>query len=245
MFSQGSARESCSPDALISALEADRRHTSEMLHDHLGQLLTLARMEVASIPAEDLRYRETCQKVLARLDDCLDAVRRIARTLHPAMLEDLGLLAALDTLVEDMDSCTPYPVTIARPPSLPPIPRDHELILFRTIQEALTNALRHAGARRIEVRIEIRDGGIYASVEDDGAGFDNRAANHERSIGLLCMRERVLRVGGEWALVSRPGNGTRIAVYLPPDVPVFRAAPRSLPAGLPPSPGRSPRRRGR
>ena len=199
-------------------IEAERRRLAGEVHDQLGQMLTLLRLELDQLAAGAGR-RESLRAVLARLrshvDDALQASRRIALRMRPAML-DFGLVPALRWLAADFDARMGRPCVFGHcEDAETPLPDAAATALFRIAQEAMSNAARHAGPCEILVRLERAGRSLRLVVTDDGCGFDPAAVRGRARLGLSGMRERAQRVGARWTLHSAPGQGTRIEVLLP------------------------------
>lgn len=160
-------------------------------------------------------------EVRATLGEATDTMRRFARGLYPPALDDVGLAAAVRAYADTLSERGGPRITLAAADVHGLLSRERELALYRVLQEALANAVRHAGARSVEVRIARRGGEVVASVEDDGAGFDVEAREAEHPcLGLLAMRERALYAGGGATVESAPGRGTRIRAALPVETSV-------------------------
>lgn len=207
----------------LDRLEQERRDISRELHDEIGQLLTAVRLRINNALATN--ERESRIQQLRQADEetgrVLDVVRRLSRTLHPTMLDDFGLPAALQWLCDSMLSALPTPPVLDFDAvELDPRPESHiETACFRIAQEALTNILKYAEATRIRVALELADGGLALEVSDNGGGFDVDAAtvavSQGRSLGLIGMRERATLAGGHFELQSLPGKGTRVRAWMP------------------------------
>ena len=187
---------------LLSAREEERRRISRRLHDELGQTLAAARWALAS---GDLTEAE---RLLAA---AVEGVRSLARDLRPPLLDELGLGPALRNLVERFSAAAGVEVRADLPEGR--FPERIETAAFRTLQEALENVRRHAGARRVSLRLEREGGALVGEVRDDGRGFDLRRT--PEGLGLSGMREWVSLVGGELSVESAPGRGTLVRFVIP------------------------------
>lgn len=198
----------------ITAREAERRRIGQELHDEIGQRLTGLLLQLGrtlrNVPPEQ-RAELVATRDLAR--STLDEVGRLAWQLRPGILDDLGLAEALRALVGDLDGPGDAVVKLRLEQPIPPLDADAELALYRIAQEAATNALRHAGAGRVDVTFTTRDGLVLLEVSDDGAGLEGT----EEGPGLRGMRERALLVGAKLTIESRPGAGTTVSLALPTD----------------------------
>lgn len=203
---------------ITRAQEEERRRVSRELHDGTAQDLVLlgrlldelideARAERRS-SAELLRVRETSREIL-------DSVRRFSRDLRPSVLDDLGLIPALEWLVADLMDRQDISAQFQQDGEPRRLAAETELALFRITQEALNNVQHHAHAEAVRVRISFNGEEVALTVEDDGRGFDPASLSalaRSSRLGLLGMRERAQLVGGRMSVESRPGEGTRVAV---------------------------------
>lgn len=201
---------------LHTTREEERRRLARNLHDELGALLTAAKLDAARIRARLGDTAPEAQERLAHLVKTLNAGialgRGIIEDLHPSTLDNLGLVAALEILVREFGErsgvtthCSLAPVSLA--PSA-------ELVLYRLVQEAITNISKYAAARNVHITLADHDGQVLLSVEDDGVGFDPSLPVRS-AYGLVGMRFRVEAERGRLTIVSAPGRGTRVQVSLP------------------------------
>ena len=205
--------------ALLTAQEAERHRISNELHDQLGHALILMKMRLALI-ARDLPpgARAGCDELGGHVDATLEDVRRLARDLRPAVLEELGLSSALKWLA---DSCSQSarPVQAVIEDVDPQVPRASRVTVYRIVQQALCNAARHSRARHVALTVRRDREEISFVVEDDGEGFDPaRVAAMDPGhggLGLATMAERAAMIGGTLSVWSQIGKGTRIALSVP------------------------------
>ena len=188
---------------LLRAQEDERRRIARELHDEAGQALTAVKIEL------DLEGRT---EAAARVGRVLAQVRDLSNLLRPSALDDLGLVPALGSLVEEFARTTRIDARLEAGDALPPVATERQVVIYRAAQEALTNVARHAGARRVVVRLAAADGGVRLAIEDDGRGVAGEPRPH---LGLLGMRERVAAAGGTLAASGRPGHGFRVVVQVP------------------------------
>jgi PAS domain S-box-containing protein len=203
-------------ERLMEVQEEERRKVSATLHDELGQVLTLARMELESIASRDKKVKAGLANIDRRLDGALQSVRRIAVSLRPPILDDLGLAVALQSLTEDLCAGTRLQCSFRQTGSEPRLSQAAETCLYRVLQESLTNAVRHARASSVEVELSSGAGTVQLRIKDDGRGFDP-AARASSGLGLTGMRMNLHRLGGELLIESAAGAGATITATLPAD----------------------------
>jgi two-component system, NarL family, sensor histidine kinase UhpB len=211
------AERRASARAMLEGREAERRSVARDLHDEVGQTLTalLAQLErcARNAPAELQPELAEAQEVArASLRD----VRRVVTRLRPDTLEDLGLVSALRALTRRVSDRTGLPVSHELDPHMPALDPQAELVVYRIAQEAVTNAVRHSGASKVELRVNCHDGDVTLVVTDDGDGL--RAADGPTS-GIRGMHERALLVGGTLRVGNRPTGGVEVRL----DVPILEA----------------------
>ena len=205
--------------AAHAAREQEKNRIARELHDELGQSLTMLRMDVAwcraHVPDSVEGFAAKLDRMEALLKTTVTATRRIASDLRPLMLDDLGLVPALEWLVQNMSqrSSVRCQFSIDDPAlSLPPA---HSTAVFRIVQEALTNIAKHANASHAEVSIRREGDALQVRVRDDGIGFAMDDPRKPDSFGLLGLRERITLLRGSATIESAPGAGTTIAIELP------------------------------
>lgn len=208
-------------EAMTGSQEEERRRISRELHDDTVQnLLAIQRaLELEQARVEDPGLQESLQRVQRMLDQTMQGVREISLDLRPMVLEDLGLVPAIRTLLERRSGEAEFVAQLqvrGAPAALPP---EHELALYRITQEALSNIRNHAGAATVQISLRFGDSAVELEIEDDGQGFalpDSLARLAQAgSFGLMGIQERVRAIGGELEIDSRPGRGTRIRVSIP------------------------------
>ncbi|QNK73767.1 cache domain-containing protein [Variovorax sp. PAMC28562] len=204
---------------VVSSQEDERARVSRELHDHICQLLVsikyqfelvghrLAHPGNAPVTAID--------KEIGALSQAIGEVRRISHDLRPALLDDLGLPAALEHIGNELAQRSGLTVTVSPHVHEERLPELQAVSLFRVAQEALRNVERHAGARHIDIRLDDAHDRLELRITDDGRGFDVQNVEHskDRGIGLTNMRERVERNGGSFQLISQPGRTSLIASF--------------------------------
>ncbi len=199
--------------------EAERLRIARELHDELAQWLTAIKMDVSwlssHLPREQPQLVDKAEKMKKLVDTTVASVRRIAADLRPVMLDDLGLVAALESLLHDLSQRTGIVVAFKADEAGLNFGEPLSSALYRIAQEALTNVARHAQAT--EVRIGIRNDGdrLVLTVSDNGRGFDPAAETGRKSYGVLGIRERAYTLGGAASIESHPGGGTVVEVVIP------------------------------
>ena len=206
--------------------EDERTQIAREVHDELGQALTALKMDIAWVIRRVTANAQVTEKLaeMARsCDEIIGSVRRISAELRPGILDDLGLAAAIEWQVEEFTKRTGIPCALLSTLGHPQLERDLATAVFRIFQEALTNIARHASASHVRVALELERGRIKLEVEDDGVGIPESAGN--TSLGLLGMRERARRLGGECDIRRVEPRGTLVRVSVP-----LRFPPASEPA---------------
>jgi two-component system sensor histidine kinase UhpB len=197
--------------------EKEVTRISREIHDELGHALTALRLDLGwmlpKLQRNRAPVREKAVEMLGLVDTTIDSVRRIAAGLRPPVLEDLGLTAALEPLLQRFAGQTGLAVELEADSDEVPIVARRAL--YRIVQEALTNIIRHAQARQVRVSLECSTDGIALEVTDDGIGIPGGAIDDPGSLGLVGMRERAAALGATFDMQSAPGQGTTIRVVLP------------------------------
>ncbi len=203
---------------LNERLEEEAKRIAHALHDEAGQFLACVHIAVDEI-GRDLPApsRERLQEVRKLLDHIEDGLRRLSHELRPTVLDDLGLMPALEFLAEGVSKRADLPISVEGP-------RDRrfpfliETAIYRVVQEALNNVAKHAHATCVQIGVGRQPGMIRCSVKDNGVGFDVSAAmerNGQRGLGLTGIRERLDALGGKLEIFSQPGNGTEMVITVP------------------------------
>lgn len=205
---------------VIAAQELERRRLARELHDETGQALTSILLGLRGIRAA--RSATEAEHVETELREivvqALQDVRRLAVELRPTALDDFGLVPALERLAETFAERSDVETVVEPHLGAERLPPEAETALYRLVQEALTNVVKHAEASQVSIVLTRRDGGVTALIEDDGHGFDVDQVDNA-ALGLVGMRERLALLGGTLAIESAPGEGTTIAAYLPLTAP--------------------------
>ena len=201
--------------------EDERAHLARELHDGATQTMVSAKLLVESAIAQLERENRPPPRALATalsgLKQSLNEVRRISHRLRPAMLDELGLPAALELLAREANDGGPTSVELRVGGEASPLPEEVKTALFRVSQEALANVAKHAGARRVELCLVFSAEGVALDISDDGRGFEVDAIQLDpnRGIGLRNMRERLASIGGTFEVHATPGAGTLLLAKVP------------------------------
>jgi len=202
--------------ALLHAREEERRRLRRDLHDGLGPVLAAVGLKLDAATSYLGRDEESARRLLTEarrdLTSAMSDTRRLVRGLRPPALDELGLVGAVQQLIEGFAGPEgDGPLISMMADKLPPLPAAVEVEAYRIVQEAVTNAVRHAQAQRCEVRISVIDDSLRVSVSDDGVGADDGRSG----VGLESMRERAEQLGGECRMVRGETSGTRLEATLP------------------------------
>ena len=206
---------------LESAKEDERARISRELHDEFGQTLTAAKLTLQMLRqgATDPAVTDGLAHSVAMVDSMIRQARDIARGLRPPLLDEAGLVPALQQFVQAASGRSGLRVDLTAGPGVDQIPRGLNTVAFRIVQEAVSNALRHSGAKSIAVALGVESGRLNIVVEDDGVGFDPAAVEKRtrrgEHLGLLGMKERVHSAGGTVEFQARTGGGSRVLAVLP------------------------------
>ena len=205
---------------MVEQHEEERRRLSRELHDETAQVFSAVKMELGLL-REKVRPEQAARlsQVLELIDTGIQSIRNVTNDLRPSLLDDLGLLPALRSLVAEFSARSGIRTDLAAPSVMPPLSREAELALFRALQEALSNVLRHAGARVVDVGISINVDGVLLQVSDDGRGLPSGMSPEQLELtghmGLAGMRERITALGGTVRLRSRGEAGALLEVLVP------------------------------
>jgi PAS domain S-box-containing protein len=202
---------------LLRAQEEERRRVAREMHDQLGQELIALKMNLQTARADSPEGERRLDDSTLIVEQLIEQVRDLALELHPAVLDDVGLVAALEWLCARQSARSGIPIEVHGERPLPRVTREAEAALFRIVQEATSNALKHARAHGVTVMLHHDPTQLEIAVEDDGCGFEPELAErqHPDSLGLISMRERADLIGAAFDVRSSPGQGTRIVVRLP------------------------------
>ncbi len=202
---------------LVEAQENERRSISRELHDEVGQALTGVLVEMANLSTH-IRSRDLdavavkADEIKKLLENSISVVRNMALLLRPSMLDDLGLVPALHWHAREVAKRTGIRIKVAAAQVPEDLPEEHKTCVYRVVQEALHNSVRHSGAHNVRVAVRQEQDRLLLSIEDDGAGFNPQL---DRGLGLLGIEERVSHLGGRFEVNSTPGRGSVLSITLP------------------------------
>ena len=204
---------------LQSLMEEERTRISREIHDELGQSLTALKFDLSAmgkkLPEDQTLLTENTGAMVKLVDSIIKAVQRISLELRPGLLDDLGLVAAIEWKAKKFHQRTGIPCRVILDPRDMDIDPERSTAIFRIFQEALTNIVRHAVATKVEANLEDRDGMLTLEVGDNGRGITEEQASGSKSLGLIGIRERVRRLEGEVLIDGSPHAGTVIRVNIP------------------------------
>lgn len=205
---------------VVEQHEEERRRISRELHDESAQVFSAVKMELAMLRDSTTAGATTrLDRVIALVDTGIASIRNVVNDLRPSLLDDLGLLPALRSLAERIEARSGLEISLDAPASLPPLSKEAELVLYRAMQEALTNVVRHAEATAVEVGLRVIGDEVVLTVWDDGRGLPEGTTPEEFQraghMGLTGMRERVHGIGGRMHAENIAGGGMRVEVVVP------------------------------
>lgn len=213
---------------LVAAQEEERKKLSRELHDHVGQMLTALRMEIGRVErlSGEEEQRQSVNECRQLVDTMVRTVRDLALGLRPSMLDDFGLQPALEWHVRDLERRHGVRVELEISGDIGQLSERYRTCVYRVIQEALTNCIRHARAARIRVAVNASADRLEVTVADDGIGLD--PSRRRQGLGLLGIEERVKELGGTTLIRSSNGGGTSINIRLPLAEPAQEVAVASV-----------------
>jgi PAS domain S-box-containing protein len=203
---------------LQSMREEERTNIAREIHDELGQVLTALKMDTVWLGSKYKELEPVAEKTRSMadlIDSTIRTVKRICTELRPGVLDDLGLIAAIEWQAEEFQKRTGIDCEVSFNPNDVSLDRGLSTAIFRILQEALTNVIRHAEAKRVRVLLERGDGRVLLRVEDNGKGITEDQISDHHSFGLIGIRERARFLGGEVRISGSPGKGTTLTVSLP------------------------------
>jgi signal transduction histidine kinase len=207
---------------VLQVQEEERKRISRDLHDEITQTLVGINIHLESLSREATTHPGRLKAKIVRtqrvVEKAVDSVHRFARELRPAMLDDLGLIPALQTFLKAFTQKTGIRVSLNASIEIEQVKGTRRAALYRVAQEALTNVSRHSRATQAEVILQRVPGGVLMQVKDNGKSFDVESVRHDKQgkrLGLIGMQERMEMVGGKFSVLSAPGQGTTIQAQIP------------------------------
>ena len=203
---------------LVSVREEERTHIAREIHDELGQVLTGLKMDVSwlaqRLDAKQKALQGKTQSMCGLIDSAIGTVRKIASGLRPEILDQMGLVAAINWQAKDFQKRTGIRCRVDVPPEGIKLDLERSTTTFRIFQEILTNVARHAHASRVDVKFALTDAQMTLEVADNGVGIPDAKLNG-KSLGLLGIQERALHFNGDVTINGAAGQGTRVTVSIP------------------------------
>ncbi len=203
---------------LQTVSEEERKKIAREIHDEMGQTLTALKFDLAWISdryKDDESFIERKNSMTKLVDSAISAVKRISTDLRPGVLDHLGLSAAIEWYAAEFRKRTYIDCEVVFTPNDIALDGDRSTTIFRIFQESLTNVARHAGATRVRVNLEMKQGSITLRVEDNGRGISEAEIADRQSFGLIGIRERVRAFNGDLKIAGVPNQGTTLEVSLP------------------------------
>lgn len=203
---------------LQSVREEERARMAREIHDELGQALTAIKIDLASLVNQlppDQQQALRGESIMKLIDGTIQTVRRISTELRPGILDDLGLVAAVEWAAEEFQARTGTKCSVGVPPGDLSLDPERATALFRIFQETLTNVARHANATEVHVQLANDERDVSLEVRDNGNGISDEQRVAPNALGILGMLERALLLGGELTINGVPGRGTTVRVRIP------------------------------
>lgn len=203
--------------AVLTAEEEERKRVARDLHDDTAQSLTAVLLQLKLLGSQlgTDEASEALSEAREQVVQTLEGVHRMSLNLRPPSLEEMGLIAAIESRIDDLRGLDGVRLQFRHPKSGGRLAPTKELVLYRVVQEALTNVLKHSGANQVLVELASRDGSTTVSVADNGVGFEPTDVGPGSGLGLFGMNERMAMVGGQLTISSTPGHGCEIRASVP------------------------------
>ena len=199
--------------------EEERTNIAREIHDELGQQLTGLKMYISwltkKIKPQEPEIQTKFANTMDLIEDTIKSVRKISTELRPSMLDDLGLLAAMEWQSNEFEKRSGIPIELINLTNNQPIPHKYTTGLFRIFQESLTNVARHADAKKVTSSLLFKDSELTLNIQDDGKGFVLRNIGSKKTLGLFGMKERAMEMGGSYEIITEPGFGTTVSIKIP------------------------------
>jgi signal transduction histidine kinase len=199
--------------------EEERTRIARKIHDDLGQALTALKIDLSwldkKLASQQDLIREKLRSMVTLINETVETVHNVSEDLRPGILDDFGLSAALEWQAEEFQKRTGMKCKTRIPPDELDLSKEKSTNLFRIVQEALTNVMRHALATKVEISLQEKEGKLLLEVVDNGRGITRAAISDSKSFGLIGIKERVYSLGGKVDIVGTPNEGTRLMVRMP------------------------------
>jgi PAS domain S-box-containing protein len=199
--------------------EEERTRLAREIHDELGQALTILKLDLSwlhqNLAGPNPKLRKRLKSMIEHVDHTIESVRRISSELRPSILDDAGLVAAIEWQAAEVQKRTGVRIRIDSNSEMTELQPETSVTAFRIVQEALTNVLRHAQASRVQISLKKEADALRISVADNGRGMTQEQMSASNSLGIVGMNERIAKMGGDFAISSRPGKGTRLDMIIP------------------------------
>jgi signal transduction histidine kinase len=216
MMEESEQRLKALSERLLVIQEDERARIARAIHDDLGQSLTALKMDVLGLlEKNNIPPSPTSERIQRTLDSTVSAVQQISKELRPSMLDDLGLMTALEAEVRLFEERSGVECELSLPDAQLALDAASSTVLYRIVQEALTNVVRHSNATRVEIRLRHRGGEVLLEIRDDGRGITTDEVSSPASLGLMGIRERAAIVGGSADFEGVEGRGTIVSVRIP------------------------------
>ncbi|SFH00866.1 sensor histidine kinase [Pontibacter chinhatensis] len=210
-------------EATLHAQEEERRRVARDLHDEVGAMLALVRLNlhqmVSNTECKDEKMQEGARHMKQQLDEVLNSVRRISHDLMPVVLEKMGLAQALDALRRNLAASGFINLTVSYNDKTKRLKPKHELLLYRMVQELLNNTIKHAQATQISIELRFSPSETVLLYKDNGVGFDMATVQQEQvpsgGLGIMSLQSRAALMDGSIEIVSAPGTGTSASITIP------------------------------
>jgi two-component system, NarL family, sensor kinase len=214
-------------EATLHAQEEERRRVARDLHDEVGAMLALIRLNlhqmVSGAETRDEKLLQNAQHLKQQLDEVLSSVRRISHDLMPVVLEKMGLAQALDALRRVLATSGQIELAISYNDKTKRLKPQHELLLYRMVQELLNNTIKHAQATQVSIDLQFTRTGTRLLYKDNGVGFDMAAMQQEKALsgglGIMSLQSRAALLNGSISFTSAPGGGTTATISIPTTSP--------------------------
>jgi signal transduction histidine kinase len=204
---------------VVTAQEEERKRLSRELHDDLGQALIAHVLNLRSLqmefPMQDELLSKKLDALITDTNQTLNKMRLLAQDIRPTLLDALGLRSALETYCREFSLRSSLPVIFEADLNIPEMSDVYSITLYRTLQETLTNVIKHSKAKQVWVELTIDEHQIVLTIQDNGSGFSTKDDSSRKGIGITGLRERLTLVGGELVVSSSAGKGTIVSARLP------------------------------